>query len=104
MEADAPGPIWTLDALEVTLEGRDRPSMMRVRFGMIDHAPERTSGEVWENEGLVFAVLNLERDIFVALQAAAFSARALTLFVTFNSTDGAPPSVMLAIEPQWSDA
>ena len=34
----------------------------------------------------------------VAFQAAALSSAPLTLFVTFGARDGAPPSLMLAIE------
>ncbi|HEY0599837.1 hypothetical protein [Brevundimonas sp.] len=99
MEMGATAPEWTtLEPIEVQLEGRSGPTPVHVRFGMIDHSPEGTSGYVDENEHGVNADLYFERDLFLAFQSAAVSAAPLTLFVTFAARDGAPPHLMLAIE------
>jgi hypothetical protein len=99
MVMGATAPEWTtIDPIEVQLEGRPERTTVHARFGMIDHSPEGTSGYVSENEHGVTADLYFERDLFLALQSAAVSSAPLTLFVTFGARDGAPPSLMLAIE------
>ena len=99
MEMGATGPEWTtIHPIEVQIEGRDGPTPVHVHFGMIDHSPEGTSGYVTENEHGITADLYFERDLFLAFQSAALSSAPLTLFVTFGARDGAPPTLMLAIE------
>lgn len=99
MNMGATAPEWTtLDPVEVQIEGRDGLTPVHARFGMIDHSPERNSGSVFENEHGVTAELYFERELFLAFQAAALSPAPLTLFVTFGARDGAPPTLMLAIE------
>ena len=99
MAMGATGPEWTtINPIEVQIEGRSEPTPVHVRFGMIDHSAEGTSGYVSENEHGVTAQLYFERDLFLAFQAAALSSAPLTIFVTFGARDDAPPSLMLAIE------
>jgi hypothetical protein len=99
MAMGATAPEWTTSApIEVELEGRPGPTPVYVRFGMIDHSPEGTSGCVSENEHGVTADLYFERDLFLAFQSAAVSSAPLTLFVTFAARDDSPPNLMLAIE------
>ena len=92
-------PEWTtIDPIEVQIQGRSESVPVHATFGMIDHSPERSSGYVGESEHGITAELYFERDLFLAFQAAALSSAPLTLFVTFGARDGAPPSLMLAIE------
>ena len=99
MAMAALAPEWTtINPIEVQLEGRPEPTPVHVRFGMIDHSQDGTSGYVSENEHGLTADLYFERELFLAFQAAALSPAPLTLFVTFAAHDGAPPNLMLAIE------
>lgn len=99
MEHGATGPVWTtIDPVEVSIEGREAPVRVQPRFGMIDHSPDGTSGELFDSGASMAVDLYFERDLFMAFQGAALSATPLTLFVTFGVHDGAPPSLMLAIE------
>ena len=98
MEMGATCPVWTVDDLEATPTDRDAPVSVHARFGMIDHSPDGTSGRVSEGEFGLTADLYFEREIFALLQGAALSACPLTLFVTFSASNGAPPTLMLAVE------
>lgn len=99
MAMGAVAPEWTtIDPIEVQLEGRPGLTPVHARFGMIDHSPDGNSGYVGENEHGITADLYFERDLFLAFQSAAVSSAPLTLFVTFGARDGAPPTLMLAIE------
>ncbi len=99
MAMGAVAPEWTtIDPIEVRLEGRDETTPVYARFGMIEYSPEGNSGYVSESEHGVTADLYFDRELFLALQAAALSPAPLTLFVTFGARDGAPPTLMLSIE------
>lgn len=99
MEFGATGPVWTtVEPVEIRMEGRVGPVLVEARFGMIEHSPEGSSGRVSEGDGVLTAEFYFERDLFMAFQGAALSASPLTLFVTFGALDGAPPTLMLAIE------
>lgn len=99
VEPNATGPVWTtIEPVEAQIDGREAPVQVYPRFGMIDHSPDGTSGWVMTHEDSISAHLYFERDLFLALQSAAFSAAPLTLFVTFGVRNGAPPTLMLAIE------
>ncbi|HYC67666.1 hypothetical protein [Brevundimonas sp.] len=99
MVMGAVAPEWTtIDPVEIRMDGRAEPTSVLVRFGMIDHSPDGTSGYVGENEHGVTAALYFERELFLAFQSAALSPAPLTLFVTFSARDDSPPNLMLAIE------
>ncbi len=99
MEMGATAPEWTtIEPIEIQMEERSEPTSVRASFGMIDHSPDGTSGYVHEHEHGLIAKLYFERDLFLALQSAAFSATPLTLFVNFAARDDSPPNLMLAIE------
>ena len=98
MEPGATAPVWAIEPIEASFADRDEPMTVHPRFGMIDHSPDGGSGRVVEDDGVVRADLYFERELFLALQSAAFSSMPLTLFVTFGAENDAPPNVMLAIE------